>query len=333
MSGGIKTLRPSAEESERMVHGLTEIWKEVGTLPHLSRTGVCLHVLAQVWRSTVRAPVTALLTTFTIAVALFLLGAFVEAAQNIGQRLEESRRGLAVSIFLADAVKPESFPALAAELERLPMVQAVAVRDKAAALDAFRRALGEQASLLEGLEGQNPLPASLEVTLKPGAGGEFEKVVEGWGKRPEVEHIQFDRGLLSQLSELIAFLSRIGWLGMLCMLVVIGFIIANTIRLALASHRHEIEIMRLVGAARGLVRAPYMIEGWLQGLLAGVLSVGALYLATQAIADLVRNSPVLVAFFPDVLFISPLGIALILCVGMGVGLGASYLVVRRFGDV
>ena len=147
------------------------------------------------------------------------------------------------------------------------------------ALERFRRGVGRGAALLEGLS-ENPLPASLEISLAAAAA-----LVRGPGARrrrasrelPGVADVASGRDWVEGYLRGVALVRGVGTgLGVILALASL-LIIANTIRLAVLSRRDELEILSLVGASRSFVAAPFLIEGWLQGALGGALALAALY--------------------------------------------------------
>jgi cell division transport system permease protein len=114
------------------------------------------------------------------------------------------------------------------------------------------------------------------------------------------------------------------------LLLITGFIIANTIRLALYGHRMEIEIMQLVGARRAAIIAPYVIEGLLQGVLGALIAIGFTFLLFLALQGFLAQADALAAIFPSVEFLAASQLAFIVAAGAVVGMAGSFLAVRRY---
>src|SRR5207253_6111218 len=139
----------------------------------------------------------------------------------------------------------------------------------------------------------NPLPPPLEVTpgtgRPPSAGRLRAARLE---KLPGVQEVEYGREWLDKLEALGRGLRVFGAGALFTVLGAALLVVANTIRLAVYARRDEIEIMKLVGATDGYVRAPFLLEGALQGLIGAALALGAvlavqkwlLVSATQAFA-------------------------------------------------
>ena len=121
-----------------------------------------------------------------------------------------------------------------------------------------------------------------------------------------------------------------GGIGMIFLLVITGFIIANTIKLALYNHRMEIEIMELVGSRRGAIYAPYMLEGLGQGIVGAAVGIGIVFLVFLLINSTMAKSEFLQMLFSSFQFLPVSVLLYILVAGAGVGMSGSFLAVRRF---
>jgi cell division transport system permease protein len=213
----------------------------------------------------------------TIAGTLLLVGAFALLISNMSGLLERFGREVRLTAYAADGLAPEAGPALAARVGRIAGVERAEWVGKEEALERFRRRLGGEASLLEGLE-ENPLPASVEVELAAShrsAEGlaQVRAALEGTEGVAEVAHghawVEGYARAVSVLRGAAVVLG--GVLGLAALLIV-----TNTIRLAVYARRDEIEILMLVGATRTFVAVPFLLEGVIQGALGGLLALGLL---------------------------------------------------------
>ena len=238
--------------------------------------------LATLIRSALRgfaaSPLTSGVAVVTIAVTLVLVGAFALLVANMESVLVRFGDALRVTAFLDDHVDESGQRALAEAAGRLPGVESVSLISKEQALERFRRGVGRGAALLEGLS-ENPLPASLEISLAPELRSSegLARVAAQVAKLDGVADVASGRDWVEGYLRGVALVRGTGTgLGVILALASL-LIIANTIRLAVLSRRDEIEILSLVGASRGFVAAPFLIEGWLQGAVGGALALGALY--------------------------------------------------------
>jgi cell division transport system permease protein len=317
--------------------GLSAAWSKVMAEREVGYTKVSsfnmfLHHARQAWTSFVSSPLTSLLTAFTISVSLLVFAVFVLFLENIKSVVVSARKDVAVSIFLKDDAPLEKITSLQEEVKKEPYVKKSVFRTKDEALTEFRKTLGEKAVILDGLEKTNPLPASIEVTFADieGIENQYKPFAEKFTSNPAIEHIEYSRSLIDRLS---AFLKYFGWIGLISvafMLLVTGFIITNTIKLALYSHREEIEIMSLVGATDAFIRAPYMIEGFFQGLIGSFVALFVSYIFYLLMSKYFIENPGISMILPVFSYISFRSKLLIILSGITVGAFGSYTAVRGF---
>ncbi len=320
--------------------GLTKIWAEGQGVEHVSPFALLSHVVRRAIENLARSPVTASLTVITIGIALFLLGMFVLLVQNSNSAVSGHGVEVLVNVFLKDSVSEDAARLFSKELHdrvasfvEVPSGSTkVTYRDKAQALKNFRAVLGEDADALEGLDSDNPLPASLDISLDNPevADALFAKLSEAYSSDPRVEAVRYSRGAVRQLQRILHVVEFGGGVGVLFLLVITGFIIANTIKLALYAHRVEVEIMQLVGAKRSSIFAPYMLEGGVQGVLGAVCGLVLVYAAYLFLRDVMSETDVLQFIFPQYRFLSFGALFAIVGAGAVVGMSGSFLAVRRF---
>lgn len=226
-----------------------------------------------------QSPFVSAVSVGTLSLSLLILGVFVLVYTNVQHVLETSARGLSVSVYLEDGLSSSYLAELQTRLSKLPQVADLTYISKARAKMDLKERLGDHGDLLEELD-ENPLPASLELRLK----SEFKtpEEITGLIKRLEgmegVDDVGYAWEWADKLSGLLDFFKLVGLIigGLLFLTTV--FIISNTIKLTLYSRREELYIMRLIGATEGFIRAPFFIEGFLQGLMGGVLALAALFI-------------------------------------------------------
>jgi cell division transport system permease protein len=234
-----------------------------------------------------------MLSTITIALALFVLGGFLLVTSNL-QRLAAAWSSAAeMSVYLKDGVTATERGAIENVLASAGIATAREYVSKDAALTRFKQAFGDL-SLAVDTAGDNPLPASYEVRL-PTASGDREDV-EGLATRLRpmagVVDVRYDRQWLDRLQAAITVIQGVGFVLGSVLVIAAALTVGNVVRLALHARRDEIEIMQLVGAPQVYIRGPFVMEGILQGgtgaalalvgLLAAFVVVRARYLVPLA---------------------------------------------------
>lgn len=225
-----------------------------------------------------------LLAVLTIAVSLFVGGAFLLAGSNLAEVAQEWRREARVVLYLKAGAAEAERLALLEEARSLPWAAEVVEVGPREARQRFQEAFPSLADLVEGEEAA-ALPASIEVVLAPAA---QPQAVSAWTEEmraaPAVDMVDDDRDWLRQLEALIAVLRGSGLVVGAVLLGAAIFTIASIIRLTAFLYHEEISVMRLVGATEFFIRGPFYVEGVLQGLLGGGLALAALFGAYQGLA-------------------------------------------------
>jgi len=229
--------------------------------------------LASLWRGRQSG----LLSTGTIALALFVLGGFLLVTTNLQRLGAEWSSAAELSVYLRDGVTEAERGAVEVALAPSDIVAAHEFVTKDAALARFRQTFGDLAGSMDSL-GANPLPASYEVRLKTGQSG--QAAVEALGARLRqmagVVDVRYDTQWLGRLLSAIAVVRGVGLAVGVVFSIAAALTVASVVRLALHARRDELEIMQLVGAPQAYLRGPFVVEGVFQGGIGAVVALLAL---------------------------------------------------------
>lgn len=244
------------------------------------------YALEEAFTSLWRGRQAGLLSTLTIALALFVLGGFLVVTANLERLGAEWSNSAELSIYLKDDITAEERRVLEVALVPSDLVAAHEYVSKSDALARFKQTFGDLAAAVDGAGG-NPLPASLEVRLRPGPGvsGGVDSLASQLRQMPGVADVRYDRQWLTRVVSAINVIRGVGLFLGLVLTVAASLTVANVVRLALYARRDELEIMDLVGAPNAYVRGPFIMEGLLQGgigALAALLALGVAFLAMRA---------------------------------------------------
>jgi cell division transport system permease protein len=291
-----------------------------------------VHWLAQTLRSIRSHLLIQLAATGAVAVGLLLVGLAVLGAHNVERLTRHWGSGIQVIAYMKPEVSRASVEAMARVLRARPEVLSVREVSSAAAYQRLEESLGGRKQLLAGVE-RDVLPASLEISLNRGDEALARPILALLSASPPVEEVDHLGAWVSRLDSLAALL-RLGALG-LALLVGCAclYIVATTIRLGVFARREEIEILKLVGATDRYVRAPYLIEGAVQGLSGSLVGVGALFVLFRVTAPRVEGLMASVMSHLQLAFLSPMQLALGISAGTLLGFLGSRLALRRYLDV
>src|SRR5437660_1516301 len=163
--------------------------------------------IASLWRGRQSG----LLSTATIALALFVLGGFLLVTANLGQLGEEWSSAAEMSVYLKDGAAQADRAAIERTLASAPVVGSQEFVSKQEALARFRRTFGELSASIDGL-GENPLPASYEVRLRAdtGAKRDVDALAERLRQTAGVADVRYDRQWLDRLLTATGFVRGAG---------------------------------------------------------------------------------------------------------------------------
>ncbi len=225
-------------------------------------------------RGLLASPVPTGVAVGTIAIALVVAGLFGLVLKQMNLVIERMGDELEVTAFLDDGLGPERI----AELERIAAtvegVERVELVTKDEARARFEARIADGARLLEGFR-ENPLPASLEISLAPAQRSPrgMQVVVESLDGLAGIEELAYGQDWIAGYTQMVGVV-RGGAIALGAVLSLATLlIVANTVRLAVYARRDELEILALVGASRSFVRIPFLLEGLVEGFLGAVFAL------------------------------------------------------------
>lgn len=216
-----------------------------------------------------------------LVACMLLMGIAVLLTVNIQESFSTIKDSNKVMVFFKDDADAKKVEELALEMQndndRWANIKTAKFQSKEEATKEFTKSEENYKLIFE----DDPfLPMSITVTLNDL--DQYEKTVAEIEKLENVEHINFSPEITEKLSgvQKIIYIAG-GWMiGLLLATALV--IIANTIRITMASRRLEITIMKAVGATNNFIRFPFVVEGVAFGLISAILTTGILYLVYDA---------------------------------------------------
>jgi cell division transport system permease protein len=271
-----------------------------------------------------RAPALSILSITTIAFSLYVVGLFGLVALNLREALRGVEQRVEVVAYLLRGTPPESIAQASEDIAAFPEVQRVTFVSEDEALTRARAELVEFRDAYRDLT-VNPLPASLEIQLKDGSrdAAHAQQVAERLRGIGFIDDVRYGREWVEKLDRLRNIGGLVGMSIGLAFAAVAVVIIGVTIRITVLQRAREIAIMRLVGATRGFIRGPFLLEGALKGLLGGILAVIMCFVSYL----LFRNQSELAT--SGIVFFKTPQMLLGILFGIAIGLGGSLVSVGR----
>jgi len=217
-------------------------------------------------------------TIITMAVSVLIVGAVALFLVNANDIMNAWKKGIRVMAYLKPDIPEIKIGELERRIQGMDGIRDVRFISKNEALQRLKSQMKRQPSLLENLK-ENPLPDAFEIRLAESFQNRdrVEMLAERLNSLVQVEDVEYGQIWLGRFMSIINLFRLTGYaMGGLFFLAAV-FIVANTIRLVLYSRREEVEIMRLVGATDGFIKAPFYIEGLIQGALGGMIGLTVLF--------------------------------------------------------
>jgi cell division transport system permease protein len=284
---------------------------------------VCHSFRARLW--------THALIVGTMAMALFVFGAFMVAEENLQSLFKKWGDQVRINAYLDKALSPVEITLLRDRIHNFPEVERVHYISQEQAWKDFRAALGPQSNLLEGLP-QDVLPPSFEIFVKPFHRDSplVEALASRLRKEKAVTAVEYPQESVDRLSLGILIVEWAKWAIGAILFVVTFFIVGSVVRLGIAARKDEIEIMQWVGASEELIQTPFVVEGMIQGISGAGLSLLCLWTLWLLLRDQLSIPFGLFGSPGQLQFIDWRGIALVVAMGGSLGASGSLFSLRRF---
>ena len=226
---------------------------------------------------------TALGSIVTIFLSLLIIGIFLIGGSVVNNVVSSVEDEVSVTAYVADDASDSDVQAAMSYIRGIDGVANVDFTTKDQALENFRAT--SNSDIIDSLDGNNPLPASIDVELSDPQMVEqvvndiqgnqaFKKVADN-PDNPS-DSLKYGEKTVDRLFSLTNYVRYIG-VALIVLLIFIALVfINNTIRLAILARRKEIAIMRLVGASNGFIRGPFLMEGAIHAIIGSALAVAAL---------------------------------------------------------
>ncbi len=273
----------------------------------------------------------------TIYLSLLLVGIFIATGFVVNSVVESVEDKVTIQVFIKDGAATEDVNALQEQLLADALVEGVDYTTKDEALQKFKEDMEQSPEIIDQLEG-NPLPASLDVTLKDPR--TVEQMVSTIKKnaifmnvadRPDSpeESLKYGQQIVNKLFAFTRVIRIIEVVFVVMLGVVSLIFINNTIRLAIYARRKEIGIMRLVGASNWFIRTPFLLEGVFQSLIGASLAILSVVALQAAILPRLKDALPFMAVTLSGTATAQIAVALIVA-GTAIGLAGSWLAMTRY---
>lgn len=286
-----------------------------------------------------RSAFVSLSAIFVITLTLLVIGATILFDQLLSSTITQLQNKVDINVYMHTTASEEQVLSLKESLERLPDVREVAYTSREEALAIFRERNQNNELTIQALEelDDNPLGASLSIRARETS--QYESIATFLEEyraleapdEPVIDNINYyrNREAIAKLTSIVETVERSSLITMIVLIASSVLIAFNTIRLTIYTSREEISVMRLVGASNMFIRGPFIFQGVMYGLIAGILTLLILY---PVMVWLGPGTEQFFAFNVFEYFVTNFGYLFTVLVGAGIVLGilSSTLAIARY---
>ena len=285
-----------------------------------------------IWRNSMFS--VASITTMTACILLF--GMFFSVLMNVNFMIRTLEEEVGVTVLFDEGLEQDKIDEIGEKIRAMEHVTDVTYTSAEEAWEKFQQEYfegNEEYAKSFSENGENPLANSASYTVRVDEMENQTSIVTRIKRLEGVRQVNQSAGATKTLISFNSLFTYVAVAIIALLLVVSIFLIANTVNVGISVRRHEIAIMKLIGATDSFVRAPFIVEGLLLGLIGSLIPLGILFVAYDRILGWLLNRfgvlNTISGSLPSVIevfhVLAPVGVAL----GLGIGLIGSIITVRR----
>lgn len=232
-----------------------------------------------------RSPSLFIGTLVTIFISLLALGSGIIVGQAVDAATERWKDGVEFIVFLNPDASEAETSSVTTKLNSSPEIDRFTFVDKEAAFVEFQSMFRDSDQIRESVAVAD-MPPSFRIVPENPESDVVETLADGFRDDPGVFEVV---AAVDTIKDIENFSDKVNlvflWVGIALLLSAL-LLVYNTIRTTIFARRREVEVMRLVGASNWYIRVPFMIEGVLQGLIGGALTLPVFRLWNNFLASL-----------------------------------------------
>lgn len=225
-----------------------------------------------------------------LTACLVILGGAGLLSMNLHDIFQAVESQNEVVVFVSDNATDSEIETLGNTLKSIDGVVSVEYVTKSEALEEQKEYMGDEGYLLDGLEDDNPLPASYRVSLADIS--QMDAIQSQIVRLGNVDSVSAPTNLAETLTGIERTLLILGTIIIGILVVASLVVIGNTIKLTVFSRRQEINIMKYVGATNAFIRFPFLVEGVMIGLISALVAFAILMSVYSSITGMLLSSSV-----------------------------------------
>jgi cell division transport system permease protein len=269
----------------------------------------------------------------TMSACIFMFGLFYIIVTNFTNMVKEAEESVAVTVFFDEGISQERIDEIGQEIsKRVEVANTVFVSAEEAWEEVKQDYFEGNEEVAASFEGDNPVAnsAHYEIYLSDvSMQNSLVVFLENLDGVRSVKQSEMVAETLSDFNRLVGYVSAGIIFILLCVAV---FLISNTVTVGISVRKEEIAIMKLIGASDFLVRAPFVVEGMVIGLIGAFIPLALLYGLYGRIVTYISEKFSFIgsmfSFLPTATIFEML-IPVAILLGVGIGFIGSTFTIRK----
>lgn len=205
----------------------------------------------------------------SVSASLIILGIVISIVLNVNQFISNTKDEVnEIRAMVSSDLNKDEIQKVKEEISKINGVNSIKYKTKESAFDDMKDSWGEDSYLLEGMD--NPLDDYFTVRIENS--NNIQSMGHKISKIQGVKEVNYYQDIMENFMKISNTIQKVGSIVIACLFIVCLFMISNTIRTRVYSKKEEIKIMKYVGASNSFVRAPFLIEGFVIGILGAIIS-------------------------------------------------------------
>lgn len=266
-----------------------------------------------------------------ITITLIVVAISIVLSYNVEEMTRHVSSNISIVVFLKGDATEDQVKQVGNNIERLDNIAEVTYKSKKEYAKETKELDSRFALIVDSWTDETiPLLDSYEVKVK-----DIDLIGETADKIKKIDYISsvnYGKEYIESVITIFGVIEKVCIGGVIALVLVTAFLIANTIKLAIFSRKTEIEIMRLVGASNLAIKIPFIIEGSFIGLIGSIIPIILMCYGYKSLYDFLGGELFssslgkLVEPYPFILY----GSGILLVIGLLVGMFGSYRAVRKY---
>ena len=270
----------------------------------------------------------------TMTASIFIFGIFFAIILNINSVIRDLEERVGITVFFEEGMSEEDILEVGKSIVELPYVTDARYTSAEEAWENYKKEyFGDDPSLADGFKGDNPLADSASFTVTVDRVENQTETVNAILAMDGVRRVNHSSAAIRKLEQLNQLLTYVSIAVIAVLLIVAVILISNTISMGIAVRKEEISIMKLIGATDAFVRAPFVVEGLVLGLIGSAIPLFVLWAAYDILIGGAMKRFGILGVMKGMLletsgvfsYLVPVGFIL----GVGIGLFGAIITVRK----